>query len=80
MHGNAWRWYRIGMAKITTANRPQTTRPAQTPVMTMSFVAVLGRLAGQLPFHRSRQDPLAGPFPVFRNVYYCSGFRVARIK
>ena len=40
---------RTGMAKTTTANRPQTTQPAQTPEMTVSFVAVPGTTGRATP-------------------------------
>ena len=47
---------RIGTGRNTTLRLPRTTQSAQTPEMSVCFVAVPGRQAGLLPFRHSRRD------------------------
>ena len=72
MHGNAWQWCAIGTARNTTPNLPQTTQPAQTPEMTVSFGAVPGSTGRSSPVPPLASgisaDDRCGP----------TGFRVAR--
>ena len=42
MHGNAYQWCRIGMAKTTMPGRQQTIQSGQTPDVTVSFAAAPG--------------------------------------